>query len=67
MTFAGTFTKIDCRQDGYIEDVQTRSPQDSAAARASVQCINQKATRCVVCLGMFVRVSAVHDVNWYIT
>ena len=35
VTFTGTFPNIDCRQDGYIEDVQTGSPHDSAAARAS--------------------------------
>ena len=52
VTFAGAFTKIDCRQGGYIQDVQTGSPHDYAAARA-------------LCLGMFVRVSAVHDANWY--
>ena len=34
VTFAGTFPKIDCGQDGYIEDVHTGSPHDSAAARA---------------------------------
>ena len=37
VTFAGTCQKIDCRQDGYKEDVQTGSPQDSAAARALCQ------------------------------
>ena len=37
VTFAGTSTEIDCRQDGYIEDVQTRSPHDSAAARSLCQ------------------------------
>ena len=35
VTFTGTLPKIDCRQDGYIKDVQTGSPHDSAAARAS--------------------------------
>ena len=53
-TVGGWFPLEDCRQDGYIEDVQTWSPRDSAEGRAlrHVSSWWQHVTFCV--LGYFV-------------
>ena len=56
VTFAGTFKMIDCRQGGYIQDVQAGSPHDSAAARALCQVSSswQRVAFCVLgCLSEF--------------
>ena len=49
VTFGRTCQKIDCRQDGYVEDVHTGSPHDSAAARASVR-VSTRRPRVALCV-----------------